>query len=130
MSEVGAENASFSNAGKGKREIARSAAKIQNQGIAALKDGTKALGCARAPEAIQFERQKMIQQIVARRDLREHFTDLCGSVRLAHSAIGPGPLQRGRDFAHFDTLRFVLAAAIKRGVKRNTRSTACRWIVS
>src|SRR5215470_6909638 len=66
----------------------------------------------------------MVQQIVARSDLREHLTDFFRGFGFGSGAFGPGSLYRRRDFPHFEAPERALAAAIKRGVKCRTRSTA------
>src|SRR6516162_2740381 len=67
----------------------------------------------------------MVQQIVSRRDLREHVAYFSRSVRLARGALRTSALYRRAGSAHFATPRRLPAAASKRGVKPRTRSTAC-----
>src|SRR5689334_21104838 len=95
---------------EGERKIARSAAKIQNQSIRALKDRAEMLCRARAPETVQFERQKMVQQIVARSDLRDHLAEFFGGFRFGGDAFRPGTFHRRGDFIHFEAPRRALAA--------------------
>ena len=102
MSEIGAKDAGFCFMPEGEGKIAGTAAKIENYGISALKDGAEVPCCASAPEAIQFERQEMVQQIVARRDLREHLADFFGRVRFIDSAFGAGSFHRRDNFTHCD----------------------------
>src|SRR5207244_13435502 len=70
-------------------------------------------------------RQQMVQQIVTRRDLREHVAYFSRSVRLARGALRTSALYRRAGSTHFETPKRPPAAAIKRGVNRRTRSTAC-----
>src|SRR5205807_3476313 len=93
--------------------------------IGAFKDRSKALRSPSAPQPIQLERQQMVQQIVTRRDLREHVAYFSRSVRLARGALRTSALYRRAGSTHFETPKRPPAAAIKRGVKRRTRSTAC-----
>ena len=123
MSEICAKDAGFCFMPEGEGKIAGTAAKIENYGISALKDGAEVPCCASAPEAIQFERQEMVQKIVARRNLREHLADFFGGVRFGNSAFGTSSLHWRGNFTHCDSL-WPPPAAIKRGVKCSTRSTA------
>src|ERR1041384_4322544 len=66
----------------------------------------------------------MIQQIVARRDLREHLANFFGRVCLTDSAFETCSLHWRGSLTHRDLSLPSLAAAIKRGVKCRTRSTA------
>src|SRR5689334_10217774 len=85
---------------------------------------------ARSPETIQFERQKMVQEIVARRDLREHLANFFGGFCFGSGAFGPGPCHRRRNLTHFKAPRRSLTAAIRRGVIWRTRSTASTGTLS
>src|SRR6266704_2413068 len=102
MSEINTKDVGLSGVTKGESKVASSAAKVQNHGIGALKDRPEKFGCAGAPETIQFEGQKMIEQVVVRRDLREHLADFLRGVRFSNSALGPGSFHWRRNFVHRD----------------------------
>src|SRR5690349_22169105 len=72
----------------------------------------------------------MVQQVVPRRNLREHLADFSGGFRFGCSTFRPGSLHRRVNLTHFEAPRRSLAAAIKRGVKRRTRSTAATGTLS
>ncbi len=82
------------------RKITSATAKIEHPCIPSLHDWPQAPRSPGAPHAIQLQGQQMIQEIVARCDLREHRADFSRSVRFGLRAFWASPLRgRGR-FSH------------------------------
>jgi hypothetical protein len=90
MRKIRADNAGLTGAAEIEREIARAAAEIENDGAGALEDGEKEARRSPAPEAIDLEGEKMIEEVVARSDLAEHFADFARGVGFGVGAIGAG----------------------------------------
>src|SRR5216683_6596542 len=68
-------------------QVARSTTKIEYLSLPVEKDRSKKLCSAGAPEAVELKRQKMIEQVVARGNLREHFANFARSVGFGRSAL-------------------------------------------
>ena len=100
MDEIRADDASFSGTRESKAKVAGSTAEIEDQGIGPIEDGLQTRSGARSPEPIELQRQEMVEQIVARGDLRKHLADFFCSVRLGDGALGPGSLDRCGDLSH------------------------------
>src|SRR5439155_1621252 len=102
--KIRAEDAGFAGVSESQSEIAGSATQIQNHSIGAFKDRSKALRSPSAPQPIQLERQQMVQQIVTRRDLREHvaYFSLCD--RIARGALRTISLYLISGSTHFSIL--------------------------
>src|SRR6266850_832901 len=102
MGKIRADDAGASGTGKGKGEISRTATKIKNEGIGAAENGAEKLCCARAPKAIELQREEMIQQVVTRSNPREHLAHFRGGVRFRDGTFGPSSLHRCGKFRHGD----------------------------
>ena len=100
MGEIGADDAGFSGARESESEVTGSAAEIKDKSIGPIENGMQKSGGARAPEPIELQRQEMVEQIVARGDLRKHFANFAGSIGVGDSAIGTGSLDRCGGFNH------------------------------
>ena len=90
MRKIRAEDAGLPFPSEGKGQVTSAAAQIEHIGAGPLKNRAKEAGRAFAPQAIELKREEMIQQIIARRDFREHFADfargvgfVCGIFRLS-----------------------------------------------
>src|SRR6266700_2133683 len=77
-----------------------STTEIKHAGLPVKKDRPKTLCSARAPEAIELQGKKMVQEIVSRGDLREHFADFSRGVGFRDGAFGAGSLDRSAYFSH------------------------------
>ncbi len=75
MNEICADDAGFSGAREGESQIARTTAEIEDQSVRSSEDGPQETGDAGAPEAVELQRQQVVQQVVTRCDLSEHFAD-------------------------------------------------------
>ena len=100
MGEIRADDAGLSGSRESESEIAGSAAEIEDERIGPVENGLQTPGGAGTPEAIELQRQEMVEQIVARGDLRKHFADFVRSVRLANGAFGPGSIGRCGSLSH------------------------------
>ena len=100
MGKVRPDDSSFPGMRESESEIAGSAAEIQDKGIGTVEDEFQSPRCARAPEAIELQRKKMIEQIVARGDLREHFANFAGSIGFADGAFWASSLDGRGDVSH------------------------------
>ena len=98
--KVRSDDTGFPGTSKGNRQIASSAAKIEDESFRAIKNGPQKPGGARAPKPIELQRKKMIEQIVARCNLREHFADFARSVSFGNGALGHCSLDRCGNFSH------------------------------
>src|SRR5260370_40874387 len=83
------------------REIACAAAKIERARVGPLQDWLETPGGSRAPHAIEFERQQMIQEVVTRRDFREHLADFPRSVRFGLRAFGASSFRGSGSLRHW-----------------------------
>src|SRR6266852_1301249 len=81
-------------------QVARSTTKIEYLSLPVEKDWSKKLCSAGAPEAVELKRQKMIEQVVARRNLREHFPYFFGSIGFGNGAFGACSLSRRGGLSH------------------------------
>src|SRR6266403_1612161 len=81
-------------------QVARSTTKIEYLSLPVEKDRSKKLCSPGAPEAVELKRQKMIEQVVARRNLREHFPHFFGSIGFGNGALGPSSLDRRGGLSH------------------------------
>src|SRR5712692_8106409 len=61
-------------------QIASSTTKIEHKRFAVKKNRPQMLCSEGAPEAIELQRQEMVQQVVARRNLRKHLPHSLGSI--------------------------------------------------
>src|SRR5258707_612064 len=100
MGEIDADDAGFSGARESESEITGSAAEIEDQSIGPIENGMQKSGGAGAPEPVELQRQKMVGQVVARRDLLNHFGDFFRSVALGNSPLGPCSLARCGGLSH------------------------------
>src|SRR6267143_2075625 len=73
-------------------QVARSTTKIEYLSLPVEKDRSKKLCSAGAPEAVEFKRQKMIEQVVARRNFCKHLAHLFGSIGCCNCALRQVPL--------------------------------------
>ena len=94
--KVEAHDARFGRFAEGESEIARAAAKIEDQSVGALQYWAENAGRSFAPEAIELAREQMVEEVVARRDLRKHFADFARSVRFGRGALRARANGRGR----------------------------------
>jgi hypothetical protein len=76
MGEVGAEDSRATRAAQGSSEVTRAATQVEGAGVFFREDAAKTTGHAAPPEAVHVEGEKMVQEIVARRDSRKHFADV------------------------------------------------------
>ena len=72
------------------RRFAGAAAEVEDDGVFALQDWTQKLGGAGAPEAVELEREDVVEGVVAGGDLGEHFADFAGGVGFGLGAFGLG----------------------------------------
>jgi hypothetical protein len=100
MGEIRANDAAFSGPHERESKIASSAAEIEAQSTGPVEDTLHAPGSARAPQAIELQRQQVVEQIVPRGDLRKHGADFIRSVGLGNSALGTGSLDRCGGLSH------------------------------
>src|SRR5882762_2581901 len=68
-------------------QVARSTTKIEYLSLPVEKDRSKKLCSAGAPEAVEITRQKMIGQIVARRNFGKHRSHFLGSIGFCNCAL-------------------------------------------
>ncbi len=100
MGEIHADNPRFPGTRERESKITCSATEIKGKRIGPIKDGLQMPRRAGAPQAIELQRQEMIEQIVARGDLCEHFADFFRNVRFRDGALGPGSLDRCGSLSH------------------------------
>src|ERR1700687_6522428 len=100
MGEIGADDAGFSSARESESEVTGSAAEIEDKSIGPMENGMQKSGGAGAPEPVELQRQEMVEQIVARGDLREHFADFIRSVGFGNGAFGARSLDRRWRLSH------------------------------
>src|SRR6266850_5874740 len=100
VSKIRPDDSGTSGAGKGKGEISRAAAEIQNERIGPAENGAETFCCARAPKAIELQREEMIQQVITRSDAREHLAHFRGGVRFVGGTFGTSSLHRRGKFRH------------------------------
>src|SRR6267154_858438 len=81
-------------------QVARSTTKIEYLSLPVEKERSKKLCSAGAPEAVELKRQKMIEQVVARRNLREHFSHFFRSIAFGNCAFGACSLSRRGGLSH------------------------------
>src|SRR4029077_1888417 len=98
--EIRTDNTSLASLRERKREIAGATAEIQDHGVRSIENRAQAPRSPRAPPAIELSRQQMVEQIVARRDLREHLADLAGGVRFGLRAFRKRALSGVSHFSH------------------------------
>ena len=75
MSEIRADDAGLTGAHESESKIPGSAAEIEDKCFRTVQDSSQTFGRTGAPEAIELQRQEVVDQIIARGDLREHFAD-------------------------------------------------------
>jgi len=68
--------------------------------MGAAENGPETFCCARAPKAVELQREKMIQQVVTRSNAREHLAYFRGGVRFADGTFGTSSLHRRGKFRH------------------------------
>jgi hypothetical protein len=100
MGEIRPNDSGFSSMGESESKITSSTAEIENQGIGAVKDGSQKFCGAGAPKAIELQGKKVVEQIIARGDLRKHFTDFLGSIGFSGRAFGARSLHRCGSLSH------------------------------
>ena len=100
MGKIRADDARFASARESESEVTGSAAEIEDKGIGPVENGIQKSGGAGPPEPIELQGQQMVEQIVARCDLREHFADPFRSVRLGDGTFGPGSLDLSGGLSH------------------------------
>ncbi len=61
VGKIRADDTGTSGTSKGKGEISRAATEIKNERIGAAENGAETFCCARAPKAIELQREEMIQ---------------------------------------------------------------------
>src|SRR6266571_7847368 len=88
MGEIRADDADPSGARESESEVTGSTAEIEGESIGAAEDGLQMPGGACAPKAIELQRQKMIEQIVSRSDLRKHFADFVRGIGFGNRTFG------------------------------------------
>jgi hypothetical protein len=82
------------------RQVSCSTTEIKHAGLPVKEDRPKASCSPRAPEAIELQGKEMVQEIVSRGDLREHFADFSRSVGFRDGALGARSLDRSAYFSH------------------------------
>jgi hypothetical protein len=100
VGEIRPDNSGFSSMCESKSKIPGSAAEIENEGIGTVENGFQSPRSARAPEPIELQRKNMIEQIVARGDLREHLANFIGSIGFCDGTFGASPLDGRGDVSH------------------------------
>jgi hypothetical protein len=100
MSEIGADDAGLACASERKSEVTCSAAEIQDESAGTIENGAETLCGACAPETVELQREKMIEQIVARGDTGEHLADFFGGVCFGDSAFRTSSLHGCGGFSH------------------------------
>lgn len=90
MRKIRADDAGLTGAGEIESEVAGAAAEIEDEGVGSLEDGEEDARRSPAPEAIDLEREEMIEEVVARSDLAEHFADFVRGVGFGVGAFGAG----------------------------------------
>src|SRR2546422_11073623 len=98
--KVHADHARPISAVKRNRQVASSTAKIEYTSLPVEKNRAKKLCSAGAPEAIELQRQEMVQQVVARRNLCEHLAHFFGSIGFGDRTLGAGSLDRCGGLSH------------------------------
>jgi hypothetical protein len=88
MGKIGAHDAGRAYAGEREGEIASATAEIKDHSIAVLEYGSKTARRALAPKAIEFKRQEMVEQVIARGDLCEHLADFSRGVSFGVGTFG------------------------------------------
>src|SRR5271155_5920391 len=88
MGEIRAVDAGLPFPGEGEGQVACAAAEIEDFGFGACKNGPQMTGNSFAPEAIELEREEMVQEVIARGDLREHFADFARGVGFVCGTFG------------------------------------------
>jgi hypothetical protein len=100
MGEIRPDDSGFSSMGQSESKITCSTTEIENEGIGVAKDGSQKFCGAGTPKAIELQRKKVVEQIVARGDLREHFTDFVGSIGFSGRTFGARSLHRCGSLSH------------------------------
>jgi hypothetical protein len=100
MGEIRPDDLGFSRMCESESEIAGSAAEIEDEGVGPLENGPQTLRGAGAPEAIELQGKKMVEQIVARGDLRKHFANFAGSIGFCGRPFGASSLHRRGGLNH------------------------------
>jgi hypothetical protein len=88
MSEIGAQDAGLGVASEREGEVASATAEVEDESVGPIEDGAKAASDACAPESVQLHGEDVVEQIVARGDLREHFADFAAGLGFARGALG------------------------------------------
>src|SRR2546422_5299548 len=98
--KVHADHARPVSAVKRNRQVASSTAKIEYTSLPVEKNRAKKLCSAGAPEAIKLQRQEMVQQVVARRNLCKHLPYFFGSIGFGNGALRARSLDRCGSLRH------------------------------
>src|SRR6266852_1518165 len=101
MRKIGPNNVCWTAARQPESKITGATAKIEHSRIAPLQNWAETPRRPRAPHAIQLEGQQMIQEIVARRDFREHFANFARSVCFGLRAFRASSLRGRGSFSHW-----------------------------
>src|SRR5258708_22912435 len=81
-------------------QVARSTTKMEYMSLRVEKDRSKKLCSAGAPEAVEFKRQKMIEQVVARRNFCKHLARFLGSIGFGNCTLRASSLNRRGGLSH------------------------------
>src|SRR5712692_1291345 len=82
------------------RQVSRSTTKIEYASLPVEKNPPKQLCSAGAPEAIELQRQEMVQQVVAWRNLSKHLPHFFGSIGFGNGAFRARSLDRRGGLSH------------------------------
>lgn len=90
VGEVGGDDASGADFPKGESQIAGATAEVKDERVGALEDGAQEFSGASAPKTVEMDGEDVVEGVVGRRDVGEHFADFAGGVGLGGSALGAG----------------------------------------
>src|ERR1700737_3283480 len=107
-------------------EVSRSAAEVEDANFSLGEDAPKPLRRARAPEPVELQRQQMIQQVIPRRNLREHLAHLARGFRFRLRAFRSRALAGSGNFSHADVSTCVPEAYHNQNRRRNAARNAKR----
>jgi hypothetical protein len=88
MSEIGAQDAGWGVASEREGEVASATAEVEDESVGPIEDGAKAASDACAPESVELHGEDVVEQVVARGDLREHFADFAAGLGFVRGALG------------------------------------------
>jgi hypothetical protein len=90
----------FVSSGDGDGQVSRATTQVEDTSVATFENRAEEFGGASAPEAIELKGKEMVEEVVARGDLREHFADFAGSVRFGLDALWTSALCGGGGVSH------------------------------